>query len=379
MKTMNTIMTGALLVLVPFITEAKSLAFSQPADTVVIELENGSKIIIYTKDRVQLKKLQAYDINAMVRDLNKSLGDSKVDRMEIQEADGRKYQIADPDKFLNQESKADSTVRPNTSTTQERVRIRIGGFELEVDPNEVDKEFDHKVETKKYTYVKEETNRTRDYFNIDIGINNWIQNGSLPNQSNELYAVKPWGSWYVGLNWTNRTWVGGPLFLEWGGGFSWYNFKLENPDVAIVKGADEIEFIDRSVDGVNGQKSKLTASYLNASFVPMLDFGRGSKVVKVNEGKSFAMRTYRKSGFRMGAGVYGGMRLGSMTKFSYKEDGDAEKDKNRDHYYLENFRYGVRAQIGVRDFDMFVTYDMNEVFAPGRGPKLNAFTVGITL
>ena len=46
---------------------------TDPKDTVVIELENGSKIMIYTKNRVELEELQAYNVNEMIRDLNRSL------------------------------------------------------------------------------------------------------------------------------------------------------------------------------------------------------------------------------------------------------------------------------------------------------------------
>lgn len=35
-------------------------------------------------------------------------------------------------------------------------------------------------------------------------------------------------------------------------------------------------------------------------------------------------------------------------------------------------------QIGVRSADFFINYDMNELFATGKGPKLNAFSFGVT-
>ena len=48
-------------------------------DTVVIELENNSRIIIYTDNKEELKKLTKYDINQMIKDLNISVeeGDQK--------------------------------------------------------------------------------------------------------------------------------------------------------------------------------------------------------------------------------------------------------------------------------------------------------------
>jgi hypothetical protein len=62
----------------------------------------------------------------------------------------------------------------------------------------------------------------------------------------------------------------------------------------------------------------------------------------------------------------------------YKEDGDKEKEKNRDNYYLNNVRYGLRLQLGFKDTDLFFNYDMNELFMAGKGPKLSAFSFGVS-
>ena len=378
MKGILTIGMIILLGLAP--ATANHLKKTDPSDTVVIELENGSKIIIYTKNRVELKKLQAYNINEMIRDLNRSLGDSNVEYMELENADGEKYLMDSPMVLFGKGDGEGDTVIINEDSF-DNIRIRIGGLELSLDPGEIEDEFDNELELKKYSYVQEETERTRHFFNLDIGSNNWLTNGTPPSESNQPYAVKPWGSWYVGLNWLNKTWVGGPIFIEWGGGVSWYNWKLEDADVMINKGVDQIEFT-QVPNTVSGQKSKLSATYINASFVPMLDFSRGSKKVRATTGKSFTFKTYRKSGFRIGGGMYAGYRMGSKTKFIFKEDGNTDRTKETDHFYLQNFRYGVRGQLGFRSFDMFMLYDLNQVFASGRGPngvKLNAFTIGVTM
>lgn len=380
MKTIGTLTLVALLALVPMAAHANGMIAER--DTVVIELENGSRIVIYTKDRAELKKIQAYDINEMIRDLNKSLTDEKVEYLEITSEDGKKYIIDSPDVIVGEgEAEGDTIIIDEDAS--DKIRIRVGGMELFVDPENFDPEdMDEDLELKKYTYVKEETERTRHYFNVDIGINNWMENGKLPSENNEPYTIKPWGSWYVGLNWQNRTWVGGPLFLEWGGGFSMYNFKLQDASYQFVNGVDGVEMIDNIPADANAMKSKLSATYVNASFVPMFDFGKGSKRVSATKGDGFTFKTYRKSGFRIGGGMYAGYRLASNSKYTFREEGQRERSKNNDHFYLENFRYGVRGQLGFRSFDMFVLYDLNQVFVEDKGPngaKLNAFTVGITL
>lgn len=390
---MKTIKTLLVLCMLAAITATANAApqMMEPIerDTVIIELENGSRIVIYTKDRIELKKLQAYDINEMIRDLNQSVQGSNVDYMELENKDGSKYLIDSP-KVLFGEGVAEGDTVMITEQDLDNIRIRIGGMELAVDPDKIDEwdgdwdEWDDRndLDLKKYSYTQEETQRTRDYFNLEIGINNWLQNGRLPNENNEPYSVKNWGSWYVGLNWINSTRIGGPLFVEWGGGFNMYNWKLEDTDFQFVKGDTRVEMVDALPDGASGVKSKLSATYINASLVPVLDFSKGSRKVNATKGDGFTFKTSRKKGFRMGGGMYASYRLGSKSKYIYKDGTNRDRNKESDHFYLENFRYGVRGQVGFGSVDFFVLYDLNQVFAENKGPNganLHAFTFGITI
>lgn len=341
-------------------------------DTVIIELNNNSKIVIITKSREDLASLENYDINQMVRDLNEQLSDS-VEYMEIQ--DGKAY-VNDDDEVEMKDWKIND----------DEVRIKLGGVEVDVDPDEMDDwDEDDWQDRKKVTYEAERVNKTTHHFNVDIGLNNWLEDGSFPT-GNAPYAIKSFGSWYVGLNSTNRTWVGGPLFLEWGVGINWYNWKLEDPDYIIQEGANEVEF-NLVPPTQNGTKSKLTASYINATVVPMFDFSRGRRKITSIESGGLRIKRYSRKGFRFGVGGYVGYRIGSHTKFKYKEDGDKEKDKDSDNFFLENFRYGIRAQVGWKGVELFANYDLNEVFSSNRGPinadgnnaSLSAISFGITL
>lgn len=221
---------------------------------------------------------------------------------------------------------------------------------------------------------------TRTSFAIDLGMNNYLQDGDFPDDNNSPYAVKPFGSWYVALNSINSTHVAGPLFIEWGGGFSWYNFKFDDPAVRLTKSPTQAVFAaDPFV--TDPVKSKLTASYFNLSFVPVLDFGRNEKVYWSSHGRGWDIDFGRNKhyGLRIGVGGYAGYRLGSHTKVVTNDNGDREKDKESSNYFLNNLRYGIRGQIGIGDVDLFATYDLNELFSDGNGPKLNAFTFGIIL
>jgi hypothetical protein len=214
-------------------------------------------------------------------------------------------------------------------------------------------------------------------FNIDIGMNNYLENGHFPDGSNQLYTVKPWGSWYVGLTSTLRTKITNKFYLEWGAGVTWYNFKFSNFKTILSKDANGVIFSENPRTDVEFTKSKLTVCYVNLSMVPMFDLGGYMRKPNVFNGDR--LNFDRRGSFRIGVGPYVGYRLDSYTKQVYEENGDKQKSHHHDNYYLNNIRYGLRAQIGFRDTDLFFNYDLNELFIEGKGPKLNAFSFGITL
>ncbi|MEQ8472711.1 MAG: hypothetical protein RIC35_16085 [Marinoscillum sp.] len=371
MKTIITACIALAMLMSPGLVQAND---GSEGDTVVIELNNKSKILIYTADRVALKDLEQYDLNKMVQDLNDALGSKKIEKIELEDKNGKKYL-------------KDTTIVLGEGNA--KTKIKIGNMELLVDAedwDELEDEFDEDMPVRKYDYEERSIDRTRHYFNVDIGLNNWMEGSSFPDAENQPYTVRPWGSWYFGLNSVNRTWVSGPLFLDWGLGVGWYNWKMQDANIVAEKGPQNIEFIDATVanPNVTGIKSRLTAPYVNVQFVPMFDFAKGRRRVKNLERGSVSFRTYKKQGIRFGVGGYAGYRIGGNTKFVYRDENDKkQKDKTQGNYYLENFRYGVRAQIGYKGLDLFATYDLNNVFAGDKGPAgsdgLNAITFGITL
>lgn len=216
---------------------------------------------------------------------------------------------------------------------------------------------------------------TSNHFQVDLGINDYLENNDFPAQNDAIYAVKPFGSWYVALRSVNDTHVHGALHILWGIDVSWYNFKFENDALRLSKQPGGVEFSEDPRD-VSALKSKLTATYLNASLVPMLRFGQ-------SKGHHHSWMEWcgdrEKEGFRIGAGAYGGYKIGSYAKYVVEETGDKKRDKDKGSFYLNNLRYGLRFQAGYRGVDVFANYDLNELFAEDRGPELHAFSFGVML
>lgn len=217
---------------------------------------------------------------------------------------------------------------------------------------------------------------THNDFMIDLGMNNYLEDGKSVD-SNAPYAVKPWGSWYIALKSINDTHIDGKLHLLWGGDVSWYAFKFQNPSTRIEMGEDGLIFSGDDIP--NAHKSKLNASYLNVSVVPMLHFGRKHSHPNWGGDSDFNIGMGRTGGFRIGIGAYAGYRLGSKTKYVVKDGGDKDKEKDLDNYFLNDWRYGVRFQAGIREFDIFINYDLNDLFKENKGPQLNAISFGVIL
>ena len=304
-------------------------------DTVVIKVGDGSKVIFAIKDKKDLETMKKYNFQKLMDDM--------IYKLEVRDS-SRLNKLSS--EFLKKDS------------LKEVASTNLVTPVVTAEPTIVTHE-------RKY-----HGRRTRNSFNVDIGTNNFVSNGQSPSASNSLYTVRPWGSWYVGLNSIYRTRLASKFFLEWGGGVSWYNFKFQNSQVVMSKDDNGVYFnLDQR--NYNFTKSKLTATFVNVSVVPVIDFGGNRRKPSFFDG-------HGASGFRIGLGPYAGYLIDSYTKQVYSEGGDKKKEKHHDNYYLTNLRYGVRLQLGFDDVDFFFNYDINNLFADNKGPQLNAFSFGIS-
>lgn len=331
-----------MIVALPLYAQEKK---TQKVDTVIVPLANTTRVILTIEDRKDLEILRHYNFQDLFQDIIKKLEATDTSKVKQEEVVQTKPKPEDEDWGIPTPSGNE-----NADLSKE---------------NENDAEWNDKVRNR-----RRHGSRTWQSFNFDLGTNNYLSDGKFPDASNAPYAVRPWGSWYVGLSSIQKTRVSRNFFLEWGLGMSWYNFKFQDDNVLIQRTETGTQFLTdlRDVDHI---KSKLSVTYINASFVPVLDFGDNGRKARVWDGYG--------SDFRIGVGPYVGYRVSSRSKLVYEEDGDREKDKNRDSFYLNNLRYGLRLQIGIRSTDLFFNYDFNELFSENKGPKLNAFSFGVIL
>ncbi len=296
-------------------------------DTISVELGDKARIIIYAKDREGLTRLRELDLNQIIRDVVLTLDTNKIE--ESQDVKVYEYEV----------DVSSNTMRL-TEVDDEKVRY---GREINIT-----------------TFSRR---NSRVFWALDLGFNNYLENGQFPDAEGAPYGLRPWGSRFVAFGIHQRTRLGkdkSPLSIQMGLEIDWFNFMFEDNNY-LVEGENGVEFRDYEVDFDESlQKSKLAVSYLTIPITLNFRF-------KNRRGK----RT-----FNMGFGGYGGYRIGGRTKVKLSND---DKVKNQDNFFLNNWRYGVEAQAGYRNFLLFFKYDLNPLFNDNRGPDLNAFAFGIRI
>ena len=120
--------------------------------------------------------------------------------------------------------------------------------------------------------VRNRSSGTGHSINFDLGFNNYLEKGKFPDKSGAPYALNTIGSIYVALNSVLSSHIKGRFYLEWGGGISWSNFRLEDSNIAILKGTDMVEYTP--VDTIFTRRSKLGITHLNINVVPVIYLGK---------------------------------------------------------------------------------------------------------
>jgi hypothetical protein len=325
-------MTALLLTIVTTGVNAKPVS---PTDSLVIRFANRTRLVIYAPDRAGIQALSNYDLNKIVREMG----------MKLDSVPGGQTAISqDGERFLK------DTVLVVTKK-KDGFTIVISGKGDTIRTKSAGKDSSDRA----YTQAKRRRRDKNSFdYGISIGLNNFIQQSPNPTYP----ALRPTSSRYVALSvGAMPTIIRGKhasLKLYYGVEVAWNNFMFEGNNV-VEKGAVAVAFPDA---GRDLQKSKLTVCTIGVPVVPRVTFYN-------NDG--------RKIG-HIGVGGYANYRLDSYRKI---KEADGSKDRRHSDYFLNNFRYGVMAHIGIQSLNFFVKYDLNPLFQPEKGPDVRTITFGI--
>jgi hypothetical protein len=113
-------------------------------------------------------------------------------------------------------------------------------------------------------------------------------------------------------------------------------------------------------EGITYSKSKLVTTYATLPLILETQIPLANSKRTIN----------------IGAGVIGAAKLGSHTKVTFYTGGK-EKEKHKDDFSLNTFRWGATGRIGYEFFQIYGTCYFTSMFENGKGPELYPFEVGI--
>jgi hypothetical protein len=199
---------------------------------------------------------------------------------------------------------------------------------------------------------------TRNSVTAALGFTNYLSpSGKFPDSENKPYGLNQLGSRYFSLGWKwGHRYYNSRLGFNLGFEFAWQNFMLQDA-YRFEKGTDSLvlkNYVGKRDTSV--LKSKLVVAAL-----------------KIPVGIAYRIN----NSWFVEAGGFVGMRLDSHTKFKYDQQGSTRKDTDNSNFYLNNFMYGVNAQVRNRNWGIFGEYNLNPLFT-SKGPDLRAFQFGVS-
>lgn len=325
------------------------------SDTTIVEFtDKGVKkrVTVYTSSKRDFDLPKTLDLDNVL----KSIG---VDSMERQKAivlagkDGEKQDtilvIARDGRSIKIVAKAPKDFMMKRDTLRNDAGDHWSREERD-DKNDND-DYEHKEVKKK----PKSSGRffSRSDFGVYLGLNNWSKGNTTGS------SLDTWGSRYFALSLQrNATLINGKqvdVAFTYGPEIAWNNFMFEGNNVVEMSG-NQVTFKDF---GKNLDKTKLVVPTLN--FPMMLNFG------------------FEESKFKIGFGGYVGYRVGGYRKIKYE---DGKKEKQKGSYGLNDFRYGLTAELGKRKgLTFFFRYDLSEMFKSeqANAKGLQAWSVGLRL
>ena len=209
---------------------------------------------------------------------------------------------------------------------------------------------------------------SRDHITLDLLGTNWNYNSNDPKFGNNT----PVGSAGLKTKWFSR---GVQI------GFNW-DFRIKGSRVSIAPG------ISYSCSNIYSRSSMQRTDTGGTTFQSLRVYGTDTtaKINKLvlqylNIPLEIRIRSnIDKFGncFKWVVGIVGGVRVDAHTKFKLDQNGDVNVYVIRKDPDFNLFRLAPMFRFGYSFVNVTASYDVLNVFQPGRGPKANAFALGIS-
>lgn len=296
--------------------------FESNGDTVIIKFGENSQLTLYIDNPEDRQTLSELDLNALVEKVNAY--------METQYSEEPVYSEANP-----------QTVEKVEMETE----IKTIQFENQanISNENIPKKFSCK-DTCRNENVKW-------VWNFDVGFNNYQQNGRVAGAiAQDLKAGR---SNYFAIGTGLKTKIAERTSFRVGAEISWNSLHFAN-DTRLETSEKGTTFV---IDSFAVDKSKLNITYLS---VPLM----------------FQFESPKRWVFGLGGHL--GYRIGTHFKREYRTEGINKTEKEYDSFGVNDFKYGLRSEVGYEGWRLFMNYDLNALFK-GDSPDLQLLSFGFRM
>jgi len=259
---------------------------------------------------------------------------------------------------------------------QDSIKVSIGKINLTIADSNQKERTPEEIKADSLDLVKELDRERRvnltHWGGIDVGVNMLMDK----NQNTSFSSDEKWLetdpskslSWSFNLFEQKIRLVNDYVGITTGLGITYNSYGLDE-DVRVISNSDTTYgFIaDRDLpDSLGGftafSKNKLRTTYVR---VPLL--------------LEFNTSLDPKRSVHVAAGVTGGVRIGSINKIKYEEDGKNVKQRTKDDFNFSPFTLDASVRVGYKNFTLFANYGLTPLFEDGKGAEVYPLTVGLTL
>ena len=194
---------------------------------------------------------------------------------------------------------------------------------------------------------------------LEMGLNNYLTNDLSMDPGVPYMELNSGKSWNFNFNFaqTSVPLIGNRVGLVSGLGLEWSNYHFTNNNT-IYKDGTTNTIAAYDLSGIPLKKNRLQTTYLTAPLLLEIQLGSSNLDKRLS----------------IAGGVIGGLKLGAHTKYKTNND----KNKNKDDFYLQTFRYGFTARVNYGNIGLYFNYYDTPLFIKGKGPaELHPFASGL--
>jgi hypothetical protein len=199
---------------------------------------------------------------------------------------------------------------------------------------------------------------------MDLGVNGFLtsDNQLEMRPGNDFLNLNYAKSYMFGINaWQKNIHIyKNYINLGTGIGATWYHYNFRKSYSLIP----DAPYASATLDSIKYVKNRLNMCYVN---VPLfLEFNTNNK----DGDHSF----HFAAGMQFGYNIFN-----NKLKQKYELNGRTFKNKIKNDFNVNPFRYDIIARVGYGDFTIFGTYSLSTLFEKGKGPVVYPFAAGISL